>query len=126
MIPLEQGVAWFEQFHQPTRQDALQKLYFFVAQSHPRPEEAEAAVANSGLKRSLTPCQLMLRTDLGERRFGTMKRLPEHDQVRVFTLFALVLGLADKRRREACGANCGHWWHRDLADEQVVDELLEE
>jgi hypothetical protein len=34
---------------------------------------------------------------------------------------------ADRRRREpVCRGECNHWWHRDLADPDVVAEVVAE
>jgi hypothetical protein len=39
-------------------------------------------------------------------------------------LAAHLLGVKEARRRAQCGVDCRHWWHRDLHDPKVVDDLL--
>jgi len=47
------------------------------------------------------------------------------DRVAAFWLAAHLFGIAGRRELDSCG--CGgrhHWWHRDLMDDRVVQEIL--
>jgi hypothetical protein len=51
--------------------------------------------------------------------------LDDGDMRVAFRLFAALFGIAEGRvyRRETPGC-CNHWWHRDLLDDRVVQDLL--
>jgi hypothetical protein len=69
---------------------------------------------------------------LWERRGGSLlelhewaEHLPDAERDVAFRLFVFLFGVAEGR---VCRAEieecCNHWWHRDLLDERVVQDLL--
>jgi len=50
--------------------------------------------------------------------------LPLDEQVGAFGLLLALLAVADARGRQTrCGEDCGHWWHQDLRDTEVVQDM---
>jgi len=98
-------------------------LIFAVAQSHPTRVDVDAALAKSGLKVTYTPC-VLLRTKPFREALSKIRGLPADETEKSFRALISLLGVADGRRRAKCGSGCHHWWHKDLSDTRVVDELL--
>jgi len=69
---------------------------------------------------------------LWERRGGSLfelyqwlEKLPGAERAVVFRLFVFLFGVAEGRVYQAeTRESCNHWWHRDLLDERVVRDLL--
>ena len=54
-----------------------------------------------------------------------LKQLAEPDRFAVFTFSVYLFGIAEGGvYRNEQRAYCNHWWHRDLLDERVVQDLL--
>ncbi len=52
-------------------------------------------------------------------------QLPEVELYPVFQWFVLLFGVAEGRvYRAESKESCNHWWHRDLLDERIVQDLL--
>ena len=108
--PLEGGVAWFNGLSVDDRRATLRKLRVFVLQARPTIDDAELAVARSGLRPTVTPAVLLVRPNL--IGLGKIPDLPLPELERSFRLLVLLLGIADERRRMiSCANGCTHWWH---------------
>jgi len=103
-------------------------------QAHAVGTDVEVAIQRSGLKATYTPCQMLIARSR-ENQLGTagvkqslndISRLPDAELSRAFVLFLSLLTVADGRRRQKELDPERHWWHRDLSDEKVVAELLNE
>lgn len=55
--------------------------------------------------------------------FQWIKGLDANDRSSVFTLAVSVFGINEGGRFESCKGHCDHWWHQDLKDPKVVEEL---
>jgi len=108
------GAAWFNQGTPADRTDALERLALFCWQAHPTLAEVELAVGRSGLKRTHTPCAILLSAQtLGHHPFRRVAELPANEQEKAFTLLLAVLSVADARRRQDhCAGGCTHDWHK--------------
>ncbi len=125
VVSLEDGQNWFNGLSAESRKSVLQLLNFVTLQAGAIREDVQRAIDTSGLKASYTPCVLYLRGDL---RLASAKalNLPVQEYTKLFRLLLSMYSLADDRRLSHCGVSCNHWWHRDLADEFVVDEIREQ
>lgn len=108
-----------------SQREWLGDLIFAVGQAHPTSRQIEEAIAGAAIRRTYTPCVLVLRKPLREA-LHKIQGLPVQERCKSFHLLTAILGVADSQRRLACGACCGHWWHRDLRDENVVNQILAE
>lgn len=60
------------------------------------------------------------------RLYELVMTVPENELPTVFRLFVYLYGTAEgKVFRSEPKESCNHWWHRDLLDERVVRDLLE-
>jgi len=51
-------------------------------------------------------------------------KLPASESIKTFFLLMSLLAIADARRySKYCQNGCSHWWHRDLSDRKVLDEI---
>ena len=106
------GIDWFNKLAIDDRREVLHELAVFVLQAHPTSDEAELAVARSGIRRTVTPAILLVKSNLKDALMK-IAHLPAGELERSFRLLVLLLGIADGRRwRNDCTDGCSHWWHQ--------------
>lgn len=124
VVPLADGVNWFTAFPPDGQLNVLRDLVTMVMQARVRREDVAPAVSASGAKPTVTPAIMLLKRDFR----GQLQRLldlPTREYATAFAILVKLLGIADERRRqEDCDGGCGHWWHLDLSDPQVVGRIL--
>jgi hypothetical protein len=117
------GIAWFERKSVHEQRAALRGLNVLILQASPRAGDGETAVLESRLRPTLTPCVLLTKSPL-KTQLAKMARLPPVELPRVFQLLIKLLAIADTRRRTEKPLDLvNHWWHRDLRDPKIVDEI---
>jgi hypothetical protein len=118
-----EGDAWFQAQSEDGKRRLLLGLNAFILQASPRPEDAVVAISESRLKQTLTPCILIVKPDL-KVQLAKLARLPESELPQVFGLLIKLLAVADSRRRREKPLDLvNHWWHRDLNDPKVVNDI---
>lgn len=122
LLPIAEGVEWFEGLSAAEQRGVLSALVSFASDAAAEESDADAALESSGLPAELAP-GVALGTGSIFARLSKLMQLPKEENTRVFRLLIKVLALADARRRVECGAGCPHWWHRDLSDPDVVADL---
>jgi hypothetical protein len=110
-IKLEDGVNWFKS-HDPIQQkEILRKLQYLILQSHARQEDVLEAIEKSNLKKTFTPCTLLVKGQLSAQ-IAKVVNLNQSEHLKSFQLLIHIFLIADKRRRELdCIRGCHHWWH---------------
>lgn len=117
------GARWFDAHSTEGKRRILRELNFLVLQASPSPEDSAAAISESGLRRTLTPCVLIEKQNL-RIQLAKLAELPEPELSQAFRLLVELLRIADGRRRKEKPLDLvNHWWHRDLADPQVVEKI---
>jgi Family of unknown function (DUF5958) len=97
-----------------------------IFQAGTREEDVYLAIAKSKLRPTYTPCVLLSKGRLKEQMAKLLK-LPPSESIKTFFLLISLLAIADARRySKYCQDGCSHWWHRDLSDRQVLDEIRRE
>jgi hypothetical protein len=125
IVKIEEGERWFLSLDLESKRTLLYRINAMILQAHPIPEDAISSVEASGLKKTMTPCVLLLRPGINDQ-LAKLANLPETELLSVFKLSVRLLGIADKRRRETKPVDTvNHWWHRDLKDPKVVAEIRE-
>ena len=110
-VRVEDGIDWFNASDLDTKRNILQSLSVFLIQSHPTSDEVEKGIARSELKRTYTPCVLMVEKPFNEA-VAKIRNLPENEWRIAFVLWLSIFSIADKRRRETeCLDGCTHEWH---------------
>ena len=118
-----EGEAWFSAQSGDNKRRLLRGLGNFILQAGPKPEDAAIAIAESQLKPTLTPCVLIAMPNL-RVQLAKVATLPEFELPRVFRLLIKLLAAADGRRRKEQPPDLvNHWWHRDLSDPDVVNDI---
>lgn len=122
--PMREAQEWFSGLDSEEKTIYLRQLVALVQQAHPMSSDVSEAITRSGLKATHTPSILMSRGPFTVQA-AKVVTLPSYEQERAFVLFLALLGIADARRRnEECGNGCSHWWHRNLASEEVVRDII--
>jgi Family of unknown function (DUF5958) len=123
VVSISEGAAWFEALDEGNKRRLLRGLNVFILQASPRQEDAVVAIAEAGLKPSITPCVLITKPNL-KVQLAKLAALPTSELPRVFRLLTRLLAVADKRRRRDKPLDLeNHWWHRDLSDPEVVNDI---
>lgn len=111
IIPLAEGLEWFQSSDENTRSEIMRTLDLCIYQSHPNKDDIEKGIEKSGLKSTYSPCILIQTKPFNEVRRKVL-RMSGIDQDRSFRLFVTVFSVADERRRkEQCAGGCAHDWH---------------
>lgn len=111
LLPWDDGLRWFDTSDADGRTAIMRALYMCISQAHPTIDDIENGVEKSGLKRSYTPCVLLLGQPFNVAREKVMT-LGGLDQRRAFIPFLSVFAVADLRRRTTqCQDGCTHEWH---------------
>jgi len=111
LIPLEEGLEWYDISDAEYRENIMRALDLCVYQSHPTVEDIEEGIKLSGLKETYSPCVLVRKKHFNEAR-NKIIHMPELDQRRGFILLLSIFSVADERRRKTqCKGGCDHEWH---------------
>ena len=112
MMPVKEGVAWFEGLSPDDQRAVLRTLAFMTEQAHPHSAEVPVAIEEAGLKATFTPCVIVLRARLPEKGCVRLPSLPRHEWSKSFRLMLALFTLADRRRwKISCQNGCMHPWH---------------
>ena len=117
-VPIESGIEWFKSLDESSQLGTLRALSAFLDQAHPTDEDIKDAITQTGTNVASTVGVLALKGRMYKTVF-----LKGPDQIAAFRLFLATLGIADGRRKLRCAGKCGHWWHRDLGNPDVLAQL---
>jgi hypothetical protein len=124
VCPAREGEEWFSALPENEQQEVLRGIANMAVQAGARRDDAEDAVRRSGLKPTVTPCVLLTKENLPVQ-LAKIVNLPAGEYRKAYTLLMALFQIADARRRVIqCAGGCSHWWHRDLSNGRVVEELL--
>lgn len=118
---------WFNSYSITDKREIILNLLDMVIQAHPTYEEI--FLAADKLKKSSSPSAIkLLNKNKPYTKFGyELANLPEKELVNGFGILLITLSIADGRRKsEECSNGCNHWWHRDLSDESILQELKQQ
>lgn len=121
---LAETVDWFAAHKADEQRAIIQDVGYLALQAGAVPGDAEAAARYADVKPGIPACVLMGK-GVPKVQIGRVLELPGEENVRSFSFLVGLLSVADARRRQSrCASGCGHWWHRDQGDHEVVDEIL--
>ena len=124
-VSVRYGVEWFSDHSEVDQREILRLLVHASLQSGATAADVPAAIERAELKRTFTPCVQLLKGQLNIQ-LSKVVRLPMQELEKSFKLLLSLLAISDRRRREKCGNKCSHWWHRDLRDVHVIEEVREQ
>jgi hypothetical protein len=117
------GDAWFQAQNVDDKRRLLLGLNVLILQASPLKEDVPLAISEAQLAPTLTPCVMIAKHDL-KVQLAKLAWLPEPEIQRVFRLLIKLLAVSDNRRRREKPLDLiNHWWHRDLSDKKVVDDI---
>lgn len=123
IVPLDSGAKWFDALDEDRRRSTLREVAVLILQASADTGDVPSAVESAKISAKSTPVVLAGRPPL-RTQLAKIANLPYSELPVAFRLFVALLGVADQRRRSRCGPVCAHWWHLDLADKEVIDDLL--
>lgn len=123
IVTSKAGEEWFSSLAVDGQQETLRWIANMSVQAGARTEDAGAAIKESGLKPTHTPCVLLSRDNLSVQ-LAKIVNLPSAEFLEAYKLLMPLFRIADSRRHQTqCAKGCLHWWHRDLSNADVVEEI---
>ncbi len=139
MLPLEENIlinqwvqkvkdsptllAWYEVSADLKKIEILEWLVSLCKQARATNEEGQQAILASALNPRRS-AGVLLAKGTNTEILNKLSTLRNADGVDAFILLLHLLRIADERRKAAeTLTSCNHWWHRDLGDPIVLDEI---
>jgi hypothetical protein len=114
---------WFEKLTPARRSLILKMVGQMIQNARPELEDGLEAVKQSGLKPTFTPCVLLTK-GANREQIKKILTLSAPEQNKSLILLLSLFRIADQRRRiREPDASERHWWHRDLGNSGVLDEI---
>jgi hypothetical protein len=118
--------GWFLSLDEADKQAVVRNTWILAIQAQVREMDIPVAIVASELKSTHTPVVMLTKgnTSLHNRgyKLSTLKGAIL-TQAFLFVLECFVS--AERRRKEKEGSSeCHHWWHKDLSDREIVQEIL--
>jgi len=128
-IDFEGFRAWYDALPNDRRRALTYLLCEFAHQAGVRDATWDEALAASGLPGDDPVVRQIWSVRRDEhplfRLYEFVLAVPEDLLPTAFRLFVYLFGTAEGRAyRGESAEHCNHWWHRDLLDERVVRDLL--
>jgi Family of unknown function (DUF5958) len=128
-IDFEGFGAWYAALPAERRRALTYLLCEFAHQAGVTDATWDEALAASGLSAADPVVQQVGAARRGDqplfRLYDFVLAVPDESLPTVFRLFVYLFGTAEGRvLRGESAEHCNHWWHRDLLDERVVHDLL--
>ncbi len=118
---------WFSSLVERDKQSVVKSIWVLATQAQVIESDIPIATLAADLKPTHTPVVMISKGDVSLYNRGY--RLSELKGTILNQAFLLVLecfALAERRRKEKEGTSeCNHWWHKDLSDERVIKEILQ-
>jgi len=110
-LPRSDGEEWFQGLPHDEQKLVLRDLYYYTIQAGVLETDVVAAIADSKLKPTYTPCVMASKGRLFIQ-LGKIVNLPTTEYHKAYRLLVSLFTIADeRRRRERCRGECSHWWH---------------
>lgn len=120
---IESMEKWFLLYSESDKRDVLFNLLNMVIQSHATPDEILFSAKSIRKERSPSTVKLLNPRKPYERFGWEICLLPEPELLNGFTILLSTLAISDNRRKACEEFPCNHWWHKDLSDENYLEEL---
>jgi hypothetical protein len=124
IVPTFRLVEWFETSSDDGKSEILRQMMELCRQAKAAGDDGSKAVAASGINPRRTTSVLLSLGTTVERLHQVVGLTKSYDRSDAFVLLLHLLKVADDRRRanEAPGL-CTHWWHRDLGNPRIVEDI---
>lgn len=118
---------WFLSLEENEKQSSVKEVWILATQAQVAEGDVLQAAKEAELKPTHTPVVMLLANKLPLYRRGyELANMKGSVLNQAFLLTLECFVLAERRRKEKEDMkNCNHWWHKDLSDERVIKEILE-
>ncbi len=118
--------SWFLSFDESDKQIIVRTIWQLAVQSRVNDNDVLIATNAARLKSTHTPVVMLHSSKFTLwQRGGDLAKLRGQLLNQAFYLVLECLATADRRRREEENkTECTHWWHRDLTDKKIIDEII--
>jgi hypothetical protein len=114
---------WFESSPTERQLEILRRLVALCKQARASGRDGVDAISSSALNPRRSAC-VLLSKGASVEILNKLSALKRADGVDALVLLLHLLKFADERRRAGeISGSCSHWWHRDLGDPKVLDEI---
>jgi hypothetical protein len=111
-IGFDDGLAWFDKLDLVNQKEIIQKLIYFIQQSHPDKESIDLGLEIAPIKKTMTPVILLKTQEHYNLALNKIADLPDSEIRKSFIVLISVFKIADKRRGDIwCKNGCTHDWH---------------
>lgn len=111
-IGFDDGLAWFDKLDLFNQKGIIQKLIYFIQQSHPDKESIDLGLEIAPIIKTMTPAILLKTQEHYNLALNKIANLPDSEIRKSFIVLISVFKIADKRRRDIwCKNGCTHDWH---------------
>lgn len=121
-------LEWYNSYDIEKKRSILIEIWSLANQARVTKEDVENARITAGLKTTHTPVRILYSEKLPLKNRGyKLADLKGKEQVQAFLLILNCFAIAEQRRKSKCDANkknCNHWWHQDLSNAQLIQEIL--
>ena len=119
---------WFESLDMTERSLAVKEVWILATQAHISEDDIDAIAEKAGLKSTHTPVVMLKKATLPLKQRGfELANLKGTLLKQAFCLVVEWFAFAEERRKDnEIEETCNHWWHRDLSDARIVDEIIKE
>ena len=123
VFSIAEGQSWFNRLEEEQQREVLRDLVYLGLQAGARIEDVPGAIDGASVKPKDNVGQMLLVGSIREK-MSKVPRLPSYELSTGFLLLLHLFRIADARRRaKYCVEGCSHWWHRDLSDPNVIEEV---
>lgn len=127
IVTVEEVNSWFESFEEIDQQLIVRTIWQLAVQARVNNNDVLNAMNVAKLKPTNTPVVILNSGKLTLwQRGGDLSKLKGKVLKQAFWLVLECFASADRRRKEAeskNGVECTHWWHRNLSDKKVVEQI---
>lgn len=133
VIPMEEGGKWFASFDLEKKSDILKFITFCILQAGGIAQYAEEAIEESKLKKTFTPCCLLIRAkEIDPLSSNNLKNsllkicsLPDSESNKSFILLISLLFISISKKEYSADEMRKKWWLNDLSDSIIVQSIID-
>lgn len=133
LLSKSDGESWFKTLSIDYQKVVQQRIVYFTLQMGGTQKDIEEAIDLSGLKRTFTPCQLLLNCAMktkGTKNFSSILNkiihLPLNERLKSFNLLLSLFRVVYRKKRNTGLDPQKYWWYRDLSDSSVLESIVKE
>ena len=119
-------IDWYALFEEADRQSIVKSIWSLALQAQVVENDVLLAAKTANLKSTHTPTIMLLKgKDPFRNRGYNLSKLKGTTLNQAFEIVLECFVLAEQRRKsKEDSTNCNHWWHKDLSNKEIINEIL--